>query len=415
MVVSSKGWFRLRNIIGLTVCTIVTYAIFQLWQNGLFQQRLQTYNSYYDDGVLKRPNVQKFAVVIQQDDRRLDELGGPDHWYHLLERLVWHVEAFQHTADTVMSTPHTGSTGIRNNGVSGVSGVNGVSGVSGGSGSTPSSRELYVIYEPSSGLHMSSPFSRLFFTAVVTGGNPRQLFDRVIFCQSKTGAMGQSGGHTDKDAPKDSSKGTSNDKGGNKDKGTNKSTNTDKSSKKGSKTGSDKEASKDQPRDVTEVHQIDPIFVLDYKDLDLDLTGGTGSTGSTGGTGGSDANADTGTSTGSSTGSGSASGSGSGTGSGSGSGSSRGGDAATSNRFIPWQTPHNASRPSPFTLPKGSYYDVGEYRGKIRVHVLHRISLSKTFPKHTWFDGKVQAFGLLREWVAGTCGLQVDREPLQER
>ena len=58
MVAPAKGWFRLRNIITLTITSIVVYAIFQLWQNGIFQLRLQTFDSNYDDGLLKRPNVQ---------------------------------------------------------------------------------------------------------------------------------------------------------------------------------------------------------------------------------------------------------------------------------------------------------------------------------------------------------------------
>ena len=42
---------------------------------------LEDFSSLYPGkSTLQRPHVVKYAVIVESDDGRLDELGGPDHW-----------------------------------------------------------------------------------------------------------------------------------------------------------------------------------------------------------------------------------------------------------------------------------------------------------------------------------------------
>ena len=67
------------------ISSVVLYNLTILWQHQPVDYSLYTEES----NAVHRPHVKKYAIIVEPDDGRLDELGGPDHWYSLSP--VWYM------------------------------------------------------------------------------------------------------------------------------------------------------------------------------------------------------------------------------------------------------------------------------------------------------------------------------------
>ena len=79
---------RTARILGfLLLCLLVLYNFTILWRFiPVFLNNTTSWKELsphlYETHTLHRPHVEKYAIIINpDDDGRLDELGGPDHWY----------------------------------------------------------------------------------------------------------------------------------------------------------------------------------------------------------------------------------------------------------------------------------------------------------------------------------------------
>ena len=111
--------------------------------------------------------VDTYAVVVTGGVDKLMRLGGSDAWYHLLERWAFLVDRFATTPELVPSSHRTAA----------------------------AERHLYVIFEPPAApaARMASSFSRLLTAAIVSAGNPRHLFARIIVATATSTSVSEIG------------------------------------------------------------------------------------------------------------------------------------------------------------------------------------------------------------------------------
>ena len=72
----------LRNLGVFLICLLILYNFAILLRRNPGSFKREGFSLYSEEThTLHRPHVEKYAIIMEPGDGRLDELGGPDHWY----------------------------------------------------------------------------------------------------------------------------------------------------------------------------------------------------------------------------------------------------------------------------------------------------------------------------------------------